>query len=476
MTYGRRAKASLLFERAVFMFPYKNKELLQQVQNTMYEINGTALPEVSLRSYQLTEDERVAANEGHLDIITGFTVIDDKHRIIVIEGIGGNEGGMGRMAEAVRRSQANDEDTRIYRDSAIRFHERAYTEFDVDLKRIRLRNVLSEIVEKSDIYNIAKVSKECFRALHDLQRLAESTRLRQIKDAYIFPSVKMLLQLESKYGEAISIEDIEGVARKPRRRKMTVEIDEKKEEPVVVEKEEALEKTRRRQKGREIPKHLKGPTDQANPEYERYLRNKPPPEDFLKLQRTLREEAVAKRREEIVARPKVEIPGGGKIYNYSSQSRNFTEITKEAMRKELAKDRNATYTYSMDYNSLTMCMVNEDEIELQAKLDSRAKFTTKSGFVYPATKDEEELRHSRVPKDVSQARKDDLAAKWVEGLYSGKALGRDIELPPGQKDFDTVPSNGKLVFGGYHADGAKNPAFFTSVHLGGDEQAALEKE
>ena len=206
----------------------------------------------------------------------------------------------------------------------------------------------------------------------------------------------------------------------------------------------------------------------------------------------------------------MEIPGGGKIYNYSTQSKNFTEITKEAMRKELAKDRNATYTYSMDYNSvgfrrsrqkkgwptahthththflsttftfyhrqLTMCMVNEDEIELQAKLDSRAKFTTKSGFVYPANKDEEELRHSRVPKDVSQARKDDLATKWVEGLYSGKALGRDVELPPGQKDFDTVPSNGKLIFGGYHADGTKNPTFFTSVHLGGDEQAALEKE
>ena len=185
LTYGRRAKASALFERAVFMFPYKNKELLQQIQNTMFEINGAALPEVSLRSYQLTEDERVAANEGRLDIITGFTVIDDKHRIIVIEGIGGSDGGMGRMAEAVRRSQANGPDTRIYRDSAIRFHDRVYTEFDVDLKRIRLRNVLSEIVEKSDIYNIAKVSKECFRALHDLQRLTESTRLRQIKVGWL---------------------------------------------------------------------------------------------------------------------------------------------------------------------------------------------------------------------------------------------------------------------------------------------------
>ena len=51
-----------------------------------------------------------------------------------------------------------------------------------------------------------------------------------------------------------------------------------------------------------------------------------------------------------------------------------------------------------------------------------------------------------------------------------------MELPAGQKDFDTVPSNGKLIFGGYNEDGTKNPAFFTSVHLGGDEQAALEKE
>ena len=81
----------------------------------------------------------------------------------------------------------------------------------------------------------------------------------------------MLLQLESKYGEAISIEDIEGVARKPRRRKKQVEIDQKAEEPTVVE--EVSRKTRR-QEGKEIPKRLKGPTDQANPEYERFLRNK----------------------------------------------------------------------------------------------------------------------------------------------------------------------------------------------------------
>ena len=113
----------------------------------------------------------------------------------------GPQRGMEKLGRIIKRESANDCSSKIYKDAATRFYVRLYTPFDVDLKRIRLRSLLHEIVEKSDIYNIAKVSKQCFLALHYLQRMCSSTSMRQIKDAHIFPTVDMLLRLESKYGE-----------------------------------------------------------------------------------------------------------------------------------------------------------------------------------------------------------------------------------------------------------------------------------
>ena len=54
-----------------------------------YSINSDALPDVSLRSYQLTSSQKEDAKKGILDIVTGFTIIDNEQRIIVVEGLGG---------------------------------------------------------------------------------------------------------------------------------------------------------------------------------------------------------------------------------------------------------------------------------------------------------------------------------------------------------------------------------------------------
>ena len=55
-------------------------------------MNAHALPDIqgSLRSYTLTTEERQAAKSGSLDIITGFMMIDDDIRIVVIEGLAGH--------------------------------------------------------------------------------------------------------------------------------------------------------------------------------------------------------------------------------------------------------------------------------------------------------------------------------------------------------------------------------------------------
>ena len=72
---------------------------------------------------------------------------------------------------------------------------------------------------------------------------------------------------------------------------------------------------------------------------------------------------------------------------YSGQRRQYLEWQKEAMRKKLCRTKNTTFTYSADYQSLSMCMVNEEEIDVQEKMEAKSRWTTQSGFVYPAPKD-----------------------------------------------------------------------------------------
>ena len=164
---------------------------------------------------------------------------------------------------------------------------------------------------------------------------------------------------------------------------------------------------------------------------------------------------------------------GGMPFVYSSQRLNYTEMQKERMRQRLAKDKRSTYTYSADFQSLTVSLVNESEIEQQAAAAARSKWTTKRGFVYPAPKDPEEFR--RHPKALSDARKEDLRQPWDDPHDRPAAHLLDKDK---SKRFDTVPA-ASSEFGYVDAKGRRNPDFFKSVHLTGDglakEEAAAKK-
>ena len=51
-------------------------------------VNSKILPDGdSLRTYQLSDQEREQSNSGALDILTGFQIVDDESRLIVVEGL-----------------------------------------------------------------------------------------------------------------------------------------------------------------------------------------------------------------------------------------------------------------------------------------------------------------------------------------------------------------------------------------------------
>jgi|EP00945_MAST-04E_sp_MAST-4E-sp1_P000018 hypothetical protein len=479
---GVGVRKDRLFERAVYAFAYEDNEMLHQVQDLMYRVNKDALPDTALRAHQLTKEQVAAAHEGTLDIICGFQVIDDDFRIIVVEGLG--DGGMARLHREVKRTRANGPMVRTLADPTVRFLEREYLHFHVDLKRIKLRDRLPQICETPDIYNRAKVPLACFDALHRLFRLRNANRLRHVAESDLFPTVDMLLVLESKYGEAISLEDMDG----DKAEHINVDFDDDDyvatddeeeakepefvEEPVVVEKKTKAHSDKR-----------KADTDCWNDAFEQFLIEQAKivypnrPKIQAEMARRVKEETLLARtlrqqNEKLVLPPEVK----GQIYIYSGQKLQFTEFQKEQMRKRLSTVRNATFTYSQEFQSMTMCLVNEDDIEKDAQLASLAKYTTPSGFVYPAPKDPAE--YSKHPRQVSKQRQEELKEPWVENQSTGAPPGRSFQLRVGQKDFDTVPVIQSKPFGGYNEDGTKalDVDFYKSVHMGGDGVEAEMEE
>lgn len=167
----------------------------------------------------------------------------------------------------------------------------------------------------------------------------------------------------------------------------------------------------------------------------------------------------------------------GEVFMYSSQKLNTTELQKEAMRKRLAADKHATFSYSQEYMSQTLCMVNESEIELDAKKAIQAKFKTPKGFMYPAPKSKEDFARSRVPLDVSESRKADLAAPFEEdpgNSVRGQRGGHDSA--PVDKPSMVVSAKLGAEFGYVDAKGIPNPDFFKSIHLGGEAMAREMQE
>ena len=497
VSQGRGRSKDKLFERAVYCFRYDDEEMLQQVQGAMYEVNQASLPEASLRSHQMTEEERQAANNGDLDVVTGFTVIDDAYRLIVVEGIGSR--GMRTLHRRVERKVQNGPRCRVLADPTVTFTERLYAAFDLDLKRIRLRDQLPKICESPDIYNRAKVPLEVFEALHRLFRVRTSMRLRHVRDNQLFPTAFMLLRLESKYGEAISLVDMDGQSLIMDPNATLADDDSEDDDdddedvldPRATRDADAAgaaaaagESAKRRKKKRDAmvhfdavpegPKKRKADTDCWNDAFEKFLIQEKGREhpDFIGDNERMAAEIKRQVMEHRASLPPLDanLPPqvNGTIFIYSGQKLQLTELRREEMKKKLARRKNITFTYSSEFQSQTLCLVNEDDIDKDAKELSKSKYTTKSGFVYPAPKDPEEYK--KHPRQLSQSRRDQLKEPWEEPGSAGIIDEPQPWEMPGVIDFDTIPDLKPKLFGGYRADGVQedDKIFFRSVHMGGD--------
>ncbi|KAH9187617.1 hypothetical protein AeNC1_010413 [Aphanomyces euteiches] len=458
------------FSRMVVVMPYNDVATLQCISKAIETVNSQTLPGAPLRSYQLTAAQKQACDLGELNLITGFQVIDANFRMIFLEGLATS--GMTTVTNLVPRTTANSTTTgfRMFSNPDIRFSQRLYTAFDVDLKRIKLRDPLPDIIKRPELYMRSKVSENCFQALNRLSDVRKANRLVELLDLDLFPTVAMLLEVESKYGESITLQDIHGSEHHAAKQQVLRQL----QAPLTddqTDKSQNTQMTSPTKTNERRLRHTMPETDSTNTQFE-FAKKNWKPKDYLDIRRQERQAA-----DETYAQSKAMLPPipDGPVYIYSGQKLRTKELEKDKMRERLAKDKDATFTYSTEFNSLTMSMVDETKLALLAEQASKAQWTTPGGFVYPAPRQPSEFyKHKDAP---SAARCEDLHAPWIENLYHPQPLSRG---DGGNEDshkvsFDSLPSK-DMVFGGTNADGSVNPEYFKSVHLVGDGLAKEMEE
>ncbi|DBA02207.1 TPA: hypothetical protein N0F65_007617 [Lagenidium giganteum] len=462
------------FCRLVLIIPYKDHVALSAVMDVMAHVNLSTLPNVPIRSYQMTEREKAECDNGTLDLITGIQVIDSQFRMIVLEGLA--EYGMKLVHTRLERRGRNDaQGYRMFANDHIRFTQRLYTAFEIDLKRIKLRHPLYMLMNTPDIYMRAKVSANCYNALVRLTDLRKADRLVEVKELDLFPTAEMLLEVESKYGESITLEDIYGqhfpVRKSPKKINGATSVknqDMQDLELALGDESSAGTATRASRKT------FKAATDSTNASYER-LRKERTEKNFIDERRQVSETVQAEYEErKKIEEEEIKRSGQGPVYMYSGQKLRTHEALQEEMRKRLARDVRGTYTYSADFQSLAVSSVNPEALLQAEEEESRKKWTTKRGFVYPApAKPEDYAKHPDAP---SEARREDLRQPFVDNVNRPKPVSRDSndEQLLGKPVFSTIPAK-DVIFGGTNGDGSANKEYFRSVHLCG-EGLRLEME
>ncbi len=148
-------------------------------------------------------------DDNEIDYISGFQIIDTNLRITILEGITGKA--MNLIKEKLPKLELNSEKKKIFSNSKILFNKRIYSNFNLCLKFIKLRNPLIHILQTADIYLKANKYREIFNAFLNLGFILKSPTFESITNAKLFPSFESLSQLERKYADIINDEDMTGI-------------------------------------------------------------------------------------------------------------------------------------------------------------------------------------------------------------------------------------------------------------------------
>ena len=180
-----------LIERAIYIFEYKNREFLKLLQKTIVDIDLEGLKiengsERDVRTKKLTAEERL--NKG-LDYIGGVEFIDKHYRVFILEGV--SHLGMKKLEERIKKTDANSAKFKIMKDPNIVFDHRLYSDFDVDIKKVKLREPLKTLVNQPQLYLREKVPIEIYNTIISLVKLKEKNTIFEVVSSDLWLSAEV---------------------------------------------------------------------------------------------------------------------------------------------------------------------------------------------------------------------------------------------------------------------------------------------
>ena len=93
-----------------------------------------------------------------------------------------------------------------------------YLDFNVSIKKIRLRDALTKIMGAPDVYLRSKVPEDMYDTLQKFAEIRKLDRASLVRDFNLFPNTENLLTLERKYGDSLNHEDLYGFKQRRKRK------------------------------------------------------------------------------------------------------------------------------------------------------------------------------------------------------------------------------------------------------------------
>lgn len=200
----------LAFERAIFVFSYKNIEFMKTLEKAIKEINYDILFDGEandrlLRTKVQTEGEKT---DKSFDFIGGIEIIDRHYRLYILEGVSG--GSMQELAKRLPKKNDNTPSFKMMRNEKTTFNDRMFLDYNCDIKRIKLLRTIKTLVEKPDIYLRERVPLEIYNTVNKIKKMREKDYLDEIEKHNLWLTSFEQNTFERSYGDSVNEYDLNG--------------------------------------------------------------------------------------------------------------------------------------------------------------------------------------------------------------------------------------------------------------------------